>query len=851
QLLVSLDETLTAGLKALSRRHGTTLFMTLLAGWAVVLGRLSGQEDVVVGTPAAGRGRRELERLIGFFVNTLALRVDLSGAPTVAELLGRVKQRALEAQHHQDIPFEQVVELLDPVRTMAHHPLFQVMFTWQNTPRGDLRLPGLSVDAVAGAGGDARGVQAKFDLSLSLQATGNRIAGWLTYATSLLERETVERWMGYLRQVLAEMVAHEDRPVARLRMLPAEERARVLEAWNRTDADYPAGACVHALVEAQAERTPHAVAVVSGEETVTLGELNARANRLAHHLVGLGVGPDVRVGVCMERGAEMGVGLLAVLKAGGAYVPLDPDYPADRLRYMVEDAAPAAVLAYGVPDALVAGLVGESGIPVIRFETDADAWAHRPDTNPARADVHPEHLAYVIYTSGSTGRPKGVMNHHRCLVNRLAWGARAWGLGPDDVVLCKTSLSFDGHIRELFLPWTVGARAVMARPGGHKDPDYLLQAIHDDSITLVNLNGSLLLVMLESPRLPLAAGLRQMLVGGESFPGTGLTRFLERLPGTALHHLYGPSEAATPMMAPDLGPAQARRVVPIGRPTANSRMYLLDPAGDPVPVGVVGEMYVGGHSVGRGYLDRPGLTAERFVPDPFGEPGARLYRTGDLGRRLADGMIEFLGRNDFQVKVRGFRIELGEIEARLREHPGVTGAAVLARPDAHGGNRLIAWYTGDESVDAGALRAHLAERLPDYMVPAAFVRMESFPLTPSIKLDRAALPEPDAEAYASRAYEPPANETEEALAAIWAEVLRVERVGRRDNFFDLGGHSLLAVQVVSRVRQGLEVDLPLSELFTRPVLEDLAQVVVDAQLAQFDPEEIAALAALLGDPPLS
>jgi amino acid adenylation domain-containing protein len=595
--------------------------------------------------------------------------------------------------------------------------------------------------------------------------------------------------------------------------------------------------------------------------------------------MGLGVGPDVLVGICTERGIEMAVGLLAVLKAGGAYVPLDPDYPAERLRHMVEDAAPAAVLAYGVPDALVAGLVGESGIPVIRFETGADAWAHRPETNPARADVHPDHLVYVIYTSGSTGRPKGVMNHHGCLVNRLAWGARVWGLGADDVLLCKTSLSFDGHIRELFLPWNVGGRVVMARPGGHKDPDYLLQAIHDGGITMVNLNGSLLMVMLESPRLQLMAGLRQMLVGGESFSGTGLTRFLERLPGTALHHLYGPSEAATPMMAPDLGPAQARTVVPIGRPTPNARMYLLNPAGHPVPVGVPGEMYVGGHGVARGYLGRAAQTAERFVPDPFSaEPGARMYRTGDLGRWREESaevrkcvsaelspaidsrtdalthsrtaFLEFLGRNDFQVKIRGFRIELGEVEARLREHPRVDGAVVMARADAAGENRLIAWYTGVETVDPAELRAHLAERLPDYMVPAAFVRMDSFPLTPSVKLDRAALPDPEGDAYAVREYEAPVDETEEALAEIWAEVLRVERVGRRDDFFALGGHSLSAVRVVSRVRQELGVDVALRELFAQPVLKDFAEAILDAQLAQFDPEALAGLMDLAREPAL-
>jgi amino acid adenylation domain-containing protein len=542
------------------------------------------------------------------------------------------------------------------------------------------------------------------------------------------------------------------------------------------------------------------------------------------------------------------VGVLAVLKAGGAYVPLDPDYPADRLRFMVEDSNPAALLVSRVPAALVDVLTEGSEIPVIRIETDGQAWADRPDTNPARADVHPEHLVYVIYTSGSTGRPKGVMNHHGCLVNRLSWGARVWTMGADDVVMCKTSLSFDGHIREMFLPWSVGARVAMARPGGQRDPDYLVDVIRAEGVTTMNMNASMLLVLLEHPLLERCTSLRQLLVGGEALPGIGLTRLLERLPGTALHITYGPSEAATAMTAMHCGPEQARATVPIGRPTANSRVYLLDAAGGPVPVGVTGELFIGGDSVCRGYLERPALTAERFVPDPFGtEPGARLYRTGDLGRWLPDGMMEFLGRNDFQVKVRGFRVEPGEIEARLREHPGVRETVVIVREDVPGDRRLVAYCVAAADVDAEALRAHLAGRLPDYMIPAAFVRLDALPMTPSVKLDRGALPSPEGGAYASREYEPPVNETEEALAEIWAEVLRIERVGRRDNFFDLGGHSLLAVQVVSRVRQALGVNLPLGELFTRPVLQDLAQEVVDAQLAQFDPDELAELASLLGE----
>ncbi|NNC33231.1 non-ribosomal peptide synthetase, partial [Longimicrobium terrae] len=842
-----------AGLAARLRRRARALGVSAATlchvAWAQVLARVSGRDDVVFGTLLLGRmtGGENAERMMGPFINTLPIRVRLgsTGAEAAVRQTHALLTRLLR---HEHAPLS-LAQRCSGVEAPA--PLFTSLLNYRHsaaaTPSGS-----------AAAGVDApqdgvRRLRAEERSNYPLTLNVDDLGGAMGLTAKIRAQGEAGRVCAMMHTALEGLVEALERapgrPVGSIEVLPAEERARVVVEWNATGAPFPREACVHQLFEAQVERTPDVVAVTGADGTLTYAELNARANRLAHHLIGLGVGPDVLVGVCTERGMEMAVGLLAVLKAGGAYVPLDPDYPADRLRFMVEDSNPAAVLASGVPEALVAGLMGETGIPVIRLETDADAWADRPDTNPARADVHPGHLVYVIYTSGSTGRPKGVMNHHGCLVNRLAWGARAWNLGADDVVLCKTSLSFDGHIRELFLPWSVGARVVMARPGGHKDPDYLLHAIHDGGITMVNLNGSLLMVMLEHPSIDLAAGLRQMLVGGESFSGTGLLRFLERLPGTTLHHLYGPSEAATAMMAPNLGPELAHRVVPIGRPTANSRVYLLDALGNPVPVGVAGEMYIGGDSVCRGYLERPALTAERFVPDPFAaEPGARLYRTGDLGQWLPNGMIEFLGRNDFQVKIRGFRIELGEVEARLREHPGVNEAAVLSRADASGENRLIAWYTGDPSLDPAALRAHLGERLPDYMVPAAFVRMERFPLTPSIKLDRAALPDPDGGAYAVREYEAPADETEEAVAEIWAEVLRVDRVGRQDDFFALGGHSLSAVRVVSRVRRELGVELALRDLFTWPVLKDFAQEIMDAQLAQFDPEELAALVALARDP---
>jgi len=838
QLALELSEALTAGVEALSRRHGTTPFMTLLAAWAAVLGRVAGRDDLVIGTPVANRGRREVEGLIGFFVNTLALRVDLSGSPTVAELLERVKERTLGAQAHQDIPFEQVVELVDPVRSLSHGPLFQVLFVWQSAPGGDgLALPGLAVDGVEDAPPLTR---AKFDLALALFG-GERITGTVTYATALFDRATVERHVGYLRRVLEEMVAGEGQRVERLALMPADERARVVEEWNRTDATYPGESCIHELVQAQVERTPDATAVTFERGHLTYAELNRRANRLAHHLRALGVGPDVRVALCVERGLEMVVGLLAVLKAGGAYVPLDPGVPAERLAYMLADSAPAAVLTQG----RLRERVGNAGVPVLVLDAAVPAWATGSSVDPERGALTPGHLAYVIYTSGSTGRPKGVMNTHRPVAALLAASQEMWSLGTRDTVLQNIPYSFDVSVRELFWPLAFGGRVHLPKPDGHKDIGYVVETIGRERITTAAFSASMLQLFLGHPEVAACTAAARVLVGGESLSPALVERFHQLLPHATLYHMYGPTETTVAVTGGPCRPGEPGGRVPIGRPLANTRAYVLDERGAPVPVGVAGELYIGGAQVARGYLGGPEQTAERFVADPFGEPGARLYRTGDLVRWLADGKLEFLGRTDHQVKVRGYRVELGEIEARLVAHPAVREAAVVAREDTPGEKRLVAYVVGGEAATADVLRAHLGEALPEYMVPAAYVRLERLPLMRNGKLDRAALPAPGAEAYAASEYEAPADETEEALAEIWAEVLRVGRVGRHDNFFELGGHSLLAVQVTSRVRQVLEVKVEVGKLFTRPVLADFAREVLDAQLAQVDPGEMAQLMALL------
>ncbi|HEU4456088.1 MAG TPA: amino acid adenylation domain-containing protein, partial [Longimicrobium sp.] len=668
-------------------------------------------------------------------------------------------------------------------------------------------------------------------LLLSLWENDGRIAGDVEYATSLFERSTVERWLGYLRRVLEAMAADDGSSVDRLPMLPAAERRLVLEELNDTRREYPREACVHELFQAQAARTPGAVAVVSEAERVTYAELNARANRLAHHLRALGVGPDVRVGICVERSVEMVVGLLGILKAGGAYVPLDASYPVERLRNMVEDSAPAVLLTHPPQAATAAALSAGSAIPVLDLTRD-EAWAHRPETNPGRDGLGPRNLAHVLFTSGSTGRPKGVMLEHGSLVNRLAWMQDRYGMTPDEALLQKTPFSFDVSFWEFFWPLMVGARLVMARPGGHRDPAYLVEVIRREGITTAHFVPSMLPLFLEHPDAGRCTGLRRVPVSGEAVSAALVRHFHERLPGVGMYNQYGPTESGeVTEWACDPG---AERVS-IGRAIHNSAVYVLDRAGEPVPVGVAGELFIGGVAVARGYLGRPRLTAERFVPDPFGEPGARMYRTGDLCRwvevrgcesakvrksggdddsREGDTLalshsrtlaLEYLGRTDFQVKVRGFRVEPGEIEARLAAHPGVREAVALALDDGAGGKRLVAYFVG-EALEGEALRAHLSEQLPEYMVPAAFVRLEALPLNPNGKLDRGALPAPGADAFAARAFEAPLGETEVALAEIWAELLGIERIGRRDDFFALGGHSLLAVRVVSRVRQALGVE---------------------------------------------
>ncbi|QHD06666.1 non-ribosomal peptide synthetase [Pseudomonas sp. R76] len=793
---VRLDERLTAGLKALSQRHGTTLYMTLMTAWAALLARLSGQPDLVIGSPVANRTRSEVEGLIGLFVNTLAVRIDTSGALSTEALLARVKALTLQAQAHQDLPFEQVVEITRPVRSLAHSPLFQTLLSWQDSSAPTLALGDLALEGIV-----ENSHFAKFDLSLNLGEVQGSILGALEYALALFDESTVQRYVGYFTRVLQAMVDNDQAVLAHAPLLDERERQHLLVDFNATEVNYNLDQTLHGLFEAQVQRTPDAIAVKAGTQQLTYAELNAQANQLAHHLLALGVQADSRVAICVERGLGMVVGLYAILKAGAAYVPLDPAYPLDRLAYMLEDSAPVVVLAQGVTRELL------GAVPVV--DLDRPCWQQQPVDNPDVAGV----AAYVIYTSGSTGQPKGVINEHRGVVNRLLWMQDEYGLTAHDSVLQKTPFSFDVSVWEFFWPLFTGARLVMARPGGHKEPEYLCDVIEAEQITTLHFVPSMLDVFLAHGDVSQAAGLVRVMCSGEALPGSLVRRFKQQLPGSALHNLYGPTEAAVDVTAWNCAGIDVPDNTPIGKPIANTRMYVLDSQLQPVPLGVVGELFIGGVQVARGYLNRPELTAERFLDDPFTQ--GRMYRTGDVGRYLPDGTLEYLGRNDDQVKIRGLRIELGEIQARLTEFPSVNEAAVVAREQ-----RLVAYYTGVHS-DIDALRSHLLQHLPEFMVPAIFVHLDALPLSPNGKLDRKALPEPGLDSVVVREYEAPQGDTEIALASLWAELLNVERVGRHDNFFELGGHSLLAVSLMGRMRRlGLSADVKV--LFGQPTLSALA-----------------------------
>ncbi|NWC96712.1 MULTISPECIES: non-ribosomal peptide synthetase [unclassified Pseudomonas] len=798
-----LSPDLTRRLRAQARLLGVSAASVFHLAWAQVLACTSSQASVVFGTVLLGRmqGGKGSDRALGMFINTLPLRVDVGGIGARAAVKAtHARLTTLLGHEHASLALAQRCS-----GVAAPLPLFSAMLNYRHS---DSQQAPVS-PAWEGIETLASEERTNYPLTLNVDDQGDGFR--LTAMTpALIGAQRICGYMQAALQGLVEALEHAPQlPLDQLSILGPQEREQLLCGFNATSVDYNLDQTLHGLFEAQVQRTPEALAVKAGDQCLSYRELNARANQLAHHLRELGVQPDSRVAICAERGLDMVIGLFAILKAGGGYVPLDPAYPLERIAYMLKDSAPAAVLVQGA----TRSLLGDVTVPVV--DLDRNTWQHQPASNPQVPELTAQHQAYVIYTSGSTGQPKGVINEHAGVVNRLLWMQDAYGLTANDAVLQKTPFSFDVSVWEFFWPLFTGARLVMARPGGHKDPAYLCEVIEAEQITTLHFVPSMLDVFLAHGDVSQSAGLLRVMCSGEALPGSLVRRFKQQLPGIGLYNLYGPTEAAVDVTAWNCARPLVPDNTPIGKPIANTRMYLLDARLQPVPLGVVGELFIGGVQVARGYLHRPELTAERFLNDPF-SPG-RMYRTGDVGRYLPDGNIEYLGRNDDQVKIRGLRIELGEIQARLIEYPQVNEAAVLARDE-----RLVAYYTGVQA-DIEHLRAHLLARLPDYMVPAVFVHLAALPLSPNGKLDRKALPAPGAESLIVREYEAPVGDTEITLARLWAELLKVERVGRFDNFFELGGHSLLAVSLIGRLRQeGMEADV--RGLFEQPTLAGYAAI---------------------------
>jgi amino acid adenylation domain-containing protein/non-ribosomal peptide synthase protein (TIGR01720 family) len=809
-----LPKDVTVALKTLSQQEGCTLFMTLLAAFKVLLYRYTSTGDIVVGSPIANRDRSQIEGLIGFFVNTLVLRTNLSDNPTFRELLGRVREVTLGAYEHQDLPFDLLVEELKPQRDLSHTPLFQVMFVLQNAPMSAVELSGLTLQAL-----QSETSTAKFDLTLLMEETESGIRGALEYNTDLFDAATIARMAKHLQTLLAGIVANPDQQMAQLPLLTANEQHQLL-TWNQTLAEYSLNQCIHELFEQQVEKTPDVVAVVFEDQQLTYQQLNTKANQLAHHLQKLGVAPDVLVGICIERSLEMVVGLLGILKAGGAYLPLDPAYPQERLAFMLSDAGVSVLLT----QKHLQDVLPPTSVAIACLDQDWDTIAqHSSDTT--NSTVQPQNLAYVIYTSGSTGQPKGVMIPHRALCNHMLWMQSEFPLTEEDRVLQKTPFSFDASVWEFYAPLLAGGQLIVAKPGGHQDSQYLLDLIAQQQVSIVQFVPSQLRSLLAEQKIYNCHSLRRVFCGGEALAVDLQASFFSILPNVELCNLYGPTEATIDTTYWRCQRKEEQRTVPIGKAIANAKIYLLDSYLQPVPIGVPGEIYIAGAGLARGYRNRPELTDEKFIPNPF-VPGTRLYKTGDLARYRPDGTIEFIERIDGQVKLRGFRIELGEIETQLNQHLQVKQAVVLVREDVPGEKRLVAYIVPSQgqSPTVSELRSFLKNDLPDYMVPSVFITLNTLPFLPNGKVDRKALPAPDtARPDLQAVFVTPQTLVEETLVRIWSEILRLENVGIYDNFFELGGDSILSLQVIAKANQaGLQ--LTPKQIFEHQTIADLALV---------------------------
>ncbi|RCJ21837.1 hypothetical protein A6770_04165 [Nostoc minutum NIES-26] len=876
-----LSAELTEKLKAKSRTFGTTLYMTLLAAYQLLLYRYTGQEDILVGSPTAGRSEAELAGVLGYFVNPVVIRSNVSGNLTFEKFLAQVRQTVLDAFTHQDYPFALLVERLQTVRDSSRSPLFQTMFVLQKAHLlhqdltaftlnetgvkihlGELQMESLALEQKV----------AQFDLTLTMAEVNGSLAASFEYNADLFNPDTITRMAGHFQTLLENIVANSQQPLSTLSLLTAVEKQQLLVEWNATQTDYPKDVCLHELFEAQVEKTPNAIAVIFQDKQLTFRELNQQANQLAHYLQASDVKSEVRVGIYLDRSLEMAIGILGVLKAGGTYVPLDPTYPKERIAFMLADAEVRVLL---TQNSLFTSLPEYSAC-VICLDIDWEIINQQSTEKPIVA-ITPANLAYIIYTSGSTGQPKGVAIAHAGIVNRIVWGIERYQLTSKDRVLQKTSFSFDVCVWEFFAPLLSGASLVMAKPNGHQDPSYLVQVMAQQQITIADFVPAMLQLILEQPGLEACQALRYITCGGEALPKKLSNRFFSHLSKVELHNCYGPTEVSIDATSWVCQPHS--EVISIGRPIANQQIYILDTYLQPVPIGVPGELYVGGAGLSRGYLNRPDTTAEKFIPHPFSdETGARLYKTGDLARYQPDGNIEFLGRLDEQVKIRGFRLELGEIETVLRQYPGVAEAAVVVQnntDDEASQKRLIAYLVpkehqqllefsssvGEESLyeilfpqgevnlhednqqlSAKNLRSYLSRHLPDYMIPSVFVTIPQMPRTPNGKLDYRALPALDAASLSLEhdvTYVPPSTALEEVLVGIWREILQVERVGIHDNFFELGGHSLLAIQVISRIRDIFNVEIPVHNLFEATTIAKLSQLLIARETKLGQIEKIA------------
>ena len=831
----ALSKELTNALKSLSSREGVSLFTTLAAVFQILLHRYTGQDNIVIGKPIAGRTLSETESLIGPFTNTLVLRTDLSGNPTFRELLKRVREVMLAAQAHQDVPFEYLLEELHIERNAAQSPLFQSMLSFK--PSSPTLPSGWTVTQLHSKTNTTR-----FDLSLTLDDQPEELLGYFEYSTDLFEAKTIRRMIGHWQMLLEGVVADADQHIGILPLLTEMERHQQLVEWNPTDAEYPKDKCIHQLFEAQVERTPNAIAVVFEDKSLTYRELNEKANQLAHYLQQLGVGPEVLVGIYVERSLETIVGILGIFKAGGAYVPLDPAYPQERHAFKLEDTKTKVML---TQQELVGKLPPYEG-RIICLDTDWEQIAQGSVENPV-SDVKAESLAYVMYTSGSTGKPKGVLASHEIVV-RLFEATYDWfHFGQNDVWTLFHSYESDFTTWELWGALLYGGRVVVVSHWTSRSPEAFYNLLRTEKVTVLNQTPSAFYQLIRGEEACGTAddlALRVVVFGGEVLEFQNLKPWFERHGDQfpQLINMYGITETTTHVTYYPVSAADLERTTGsiIGRPMPDLQVYILDQYRQLVPIGVPGEMYVGGAGLARGYLNRPELTAERFIPDPFSrKPNARLYKSRDLARYLPDGNMESLGRIDDLVKLRGYSIEPAEIEAVLSQHPAVDQSVVVAREDVPGDKRLVAYIvpSQEHTLVIKDLRSYLKEKLPIYMVPSAFVLQNALPLTPNGKVDKRALPTPDyTQSELREGFIAPRNELEEAVAASWSQVLGVDKVGIQDDFFALGGHSLRAMQVISRLRTLLKVEVPLRSFFETPTVSQLAETISHLQVQNPAPQ---------------